>query len=155
MKTSLLIVLLFILTGFSSKDNPLRPFTIHINYTGLPSGTHYDYLLTNSTISLKKHFNAIQDRPEIVYDKASFKLKSIDSLVNHIYQTDWSKVPKAIDKGCIDGYYYYVTINRLQDTFNFKVNCSGHADLNKLLDLCNFSIPNKKYRNKFRLWHDN
>ncbi len=143
------------LTSFTPKKRESNSFTVHIDYCGLPSATHYDYLIKDNKVSVKKYFHSLPDRPEIVYDKKMFKIKNIDSLSSHIIQIDWTKIPKEIDRKCIDGYYYNVTITRVQDTFNFKVNCSGHPDLDKLLDLCNSTIPNRKYRDKFKLWHDN
>ena len=101
MRNILLTILVLSLTGFSSRENHVIPFSVHILYTGLPSGTHYDYFITNERMTLRKYFHAIGDRPEIVEDRASFKLKQVDSLVNHIAQTDWTKMPKDTNKGWI------------------------------------------------------
>ncbi len=155
MRSIYLIIISLILTSFTPQSKESNSFTVHIDYCGLPSATHYDYLIKDNIVSVKKYFPSIQDRPELVLDKRSFKIKLIDSLFSHIFHTDWTIIPKEIDRKCIDGYYYNVTITRIQDTFNFKVNCSGHQDLDKLLDLCNTTIPNNKYRDKFKLRHDN
>lgn len=155
MKHLLLFFLTTLLTGFSVKHQPADSFTIHILYTGLPSGIHYEYFLSQQVLTLRKYAHGIPDRPEIELDKARFKLKSIDSLAAYVFRTDWSKLPTYTKNGCIDGYHYALTIISSKDTFNFKVGCPGQTDLNKVLDLCNQAIPNKKYRKKFKLGHGN
>jgi hypothetical protein len=151
MRNLLLVTILFFLGGFADKSN--LNLSVQIQHISLPRGTHYDYYIKDHFVTVKTSGYSLGQKRMIVSDSSTFKVKMDDSLMYYAKNTNWKAIPSQIGGGCIDGYYYFITVINQSDTFRFEVICPGsHPSLNKLINLCYQTLPSKKYRKKYRLW---
>lgn len=153
MKLKLNIYFLFIFICLRSFAQDNRDFSIEITYSDFPSRPYVHYYVTTNQIALKKYFKLDSLNVKTI-DSKSFKVKQLDSLEKFIYSLDLAEHKSRSDRYCIDGYFYSIRIIINNKTYYFEVDCLGDPLLNNIVYLCNLSIPNQKYCDRYKLHLD-
>lgn len=150
MTYKLYLSILFLLFSLKSFGQPTNKYSVEVIYWDFISRPYVHYYLTENKIELEKYFKLDSVNRNTINHK-TFNVRSLDSLENYLNSIDWSSHKSRSDRYCIDGYFYSVKITIDNKTHYFEVDCLGDSVLNKLVDICNFSIPNAKYRDKYKL----